>query len=194
MTEPELFALSAVVVRQPKRSGWRRYKGPDLAVSTVEGTPLAEVINTDDTDFLLARLSGAFILRVERHVGLAPWTPVRFRFLDAEGREVGRARASGLVKTRQLSFRTDRSRPLFLTRTALVGIEWRLTETDPLPNGEPESLGRVTVSTVDRWLGLQQYVVETTPHLDTSERQTFLAMVVCLHLLRRPPGEGSAPG
>ncbi|WP_340384625.1 hypothetical protein U5640_42930 [Streptomyces sp. SS7] len=191
MTEPELFELPAVVVRQPKRSGWRRHKGPHLAVSTVEGTPLAEVINVNDTVFLLARLSGAFILRMERHVGLAPWTPARFRFFDAEGREVGCARASGLVKTLQLSFRTERSRPLILTRTAPVGIEWRLTETDPPRAPEPELLGRVTVSTVDRWLGLQQYVVETTPHLDTSERQTFLAMVVCLHLLRRPPGEGS---
>ncbi|WP_460060957.1 hypothetical protein [Streptomyces sp. YKOK-I1] len=196
MTEPDLFEWSAVVVRQPQRSWWRLYKGPVLAVSTVEGTPLAEVISADDTDFLLADRSGEFIVRIERQAGFGPWSPVDFRFTDAEGREVGCARASGPAKTRQLSFRTEGCRPLFLTRLAHLAIEWRLTETDPLRAGapEPESLGRVTVSTVDLWRGWQQYVVETTPRLDTSERQTFIALVVCLHVLRRPPGDSSAPG
>ncbi|KUN84219.1 hypothetical protein [Streptomyces griseoruber] len=193
MTEPDLSELTAVVVRQPKRSWWRRYRGPELTVSTVEGTPLAEVTNTDDTDFLLAHVSGEFIVRVKKHAGFASMGPVRFHLIDAEDHEVGRVRPSRLVKTRQLGFRTERSRPLFLTRLAHLAIEWQLTETDPLRTPEPESLGRVTVSTVDRWLGLQQYVVETTPRLDTSERQTFIAMVICLHLLRRPPGDSSAP-
>ncbi|MFD4607182.1 hypothetical protein ACFWOT_03535 [Streptomyces sp. NPDC058440] len=43
MTEPGLFELEAVVVGQPKRSRWRTYVGPALAVSIVEGTPLAWV-------------------------------------------------------------------------------------------------------------------------------------------------------
>ncbi|MEU1184553.1 hypothetical protein ABZ464_44465 [Streptomyces sp. NPDC005820] len=194
MTEPDLFEVAVVVVRQPKRSWWRRYRGPELAVSTVEGTPLAEVTNTDDTDFLLAQVSGEFIVRIEKHARFGPMSPVHFRFIDAEGQEVGCARASGLVKTRQLSFRTERSRPLFLTWLAHLSVEWQLTETDPLRTPKPETLGRVTVSTVDPWLGLQQYVVEATRRLDTSERQTFLTMVICLHLLRRPPGHGSAVG
>lgn len=194
MTEPDLFGLTAVVVRQPKRSWWRRYRGPELAVATVEGTPLAEVTNIADRDFHLARMSGEFIVRIEKRArfGLLPMSPTHFRFIDADGQEVGRARASGPVKTRQLSFQTERSRPLFLTRLAHLSAEWQLTETDPLRTPKPETLGRVTASTVDKLLGLQQYVAESTPLLDASERQTFLAMVICLHLLRWPPGDGSA--
>ncbi|MER7178727.1 hypothetical protein ABT404_04415 [Streptomyces hyaluromycini] len=196
MTEPDLFALEAVVVAQPKRSRWRRYRGPVLAVSTVEGTPLAEVTDTD-TDhkhFVLTRTSGEFVVRIEKRSWSDPFEqfgPVRFHFSDGADREAGTAGARGLIKSRQLSLRTERGRRLLLTRQGL-SVEWHLTEADPAQSPAPEILGRVTMSTIDPWIGLQQYVVDMAPSLDASERQTVVASVVCLHLIRRPPGEGTA--
>ncbi|MET8450869.1 hypothetical protein [Streptomyces sp. NPDC005209] len=187
MTEPGLFELESVVVGQPKRSRWRRYVGPALAVSTVEGAPLAWVTFTDDTYCVLTTTSGEFIVRIEQ------FGPVEFRFTDAADREVGTAGASGLVKTRQLSLRTEQGRQLLLTRLGLVSTEWHLTETDPQGGPTPEILGRVTVSTIDSWTGLQQYVVEMAPSLDACERRTIVASVVCLHQLRRPPGASASP-
>ncbi|WP_217546309.1 hypothetical protein [Streptomyces sp. GbtcB6] len=196
MTEPDLFALEAVVVGQPKRSMWRRYLGPVLAVSTVEGTPLAEVTDTDadHKHFVLARTSGEFIVRIEKRSWSDPFEqfgPVRFHFIDGADQEVGTAGARGLVKSRQLSLRTERGRRLLLARQGL-SVEWHLTEADPADGPAPEILGRVTMSTIDLWTGLQRYDVEMAPSLDASERQTVVASVVCLHLIRRPPGEGSA--
>ncbi|WP_199836620.1 hypothetical protein [Streptomyces sp. CB01373] len=118
---------------------------------------------------------------------------MEFRFTDAEGREAGTAGARGLVKTRQLSLRTEQGRQLLLTRPGLLHAEWHLTETDPEESPAPETFGRVTVSTIDSWIGLQQYVVEMDPRLDASERRTVVASVVCLHLLRRPPGGIATP-
>lgn len=187
MTEPGPFEREAVVVGQPKRSRWRGYTGPALAVSTVQGTPLAWVTHTDDTHCVLRQTSGEFI------VGIEQFGPVEFRFTDAADREVGTAGAPGLVKARQLSLRTERGRRLLLTRPGLLETAWQLTETDPEGDPAPNMLGRVTVSTVDRWLGLQQYVVEMDPRLDASERRTVVASVICLHLLRRPPGTSTAP-
>lgn len=184
--EARLFALQAVVVAQPKRSRWRRYVGPVLAVSTVEGTPLAHVTETDDTHHLLTAASGEFLLHIEQ------FGPAEFRFDDASGREVGTVSTGRFVKTAQLLLRTEGGRSLFLTRRGQLSIEWQLTETDPYSGPAPEVLGRVTVSTIDMWIGLQQYVVETGPGLDGSERRTVVAAVVCLHLLRRPPGGGGA--
>ncbi|MFJ3800123.1 hypothetical protein ACIPSJ_28050 [Streptomyces sp. NPDC090088] len=195
MTEPDLFAPEAVVVGQPKRSKWRTYRGPALAVSTVEGTPLAEVTDIDHTHFVLAEASGEVVVRIEKRSWAEPFQqfgPVRFHFADGADREIGAAVARGLVKSRQLSLRTEQGRRLLLTRLNPASVEWRLTEADPgSGDPSPEILGRVTVSTVDSWLGLQQYVVEMTPRLDASERRAFVASVVCLHLIRRPPGEGS---
>ncbi|MER5432264.1 hypothetical protein [Streptomyces sp. NPDC002588] len=188
MTEPDLFELEAVVVGQPKRSRWRRYVGPDLAVSTVEGTPLARVTHADDTHFLLTKTSGEFIVRIKRRSRWGQFGPVLFHFTDAADREVGSAGARELIKTRQLSLRTEQGRRLLLTRRGILDNEWRLTETDPESGPAPKVLGRVTVSTIDAWLGLQQYIVETDLRLDASERRTVVASVVCLHLLRRPPG------
>ncbi|MGW1622542.1 hypothetical protein [Streptomyces sp. NPDC002172] len=195
MTEPDLFALEAVVVGQPKRSKWRTYRGPALAVSTVEGTPLAEVTDIDHLQFVLTRTSGEVAVRIEKRSRVEPFQqfgPVRFHFADGADREIGTAGARGLVKSRQLSLRTEQGRQLLLTRLSAASVEWRLTEADP-ESGDPgpEILGRVEVSTIDSWLGLQQYVVGMTPRLDASERRTFVASVVCLHLIRRPPGEGS---
>ncbi|MFJ4553923.1 hypothetical protein ACIP4X_32865 [Streptomyces sp. NPDC088817] len=187
MTEPGLLDLEAVVVGQPRRSRWRTYVGPALVVSTVEGTPLARVTYPDDTYAVLATTSGEFI------VGMEQFGPVEFRFIDAEGREGGTTGAPGLIKTLRLSLRTERGRQLLLTRPSLLHAEWQLTETDPEESPAPEILGRVTVSTIDSWLGLQQYVVETDPRLNTSERRTVIASVVCLHLLRRPPGRSATP-
>ncbi|MFF3878106.1 hypothetical protein [Streptomyces sp. NPDC001978] len=187
MTEPGLFELEAVVVGQPKRSRWRRYVGPALAVSTVKGTPLAWVTYTDDTYSVLTKTSGEFIVRIEQ------FGPVEFRFTDAADREVGTAGAGGLIKTRQLSLQTEQGRQLLLTRLGLLYAEWHLTETDPEGGPAPEILGRVTVSTIDSWIGLQQYVVEMDPRLNASERRTVVASVVCLHLLRRPPGDSATP-
>ena len=183
MTEPGLFERDVVVVGQPKRSRWRRYVGPDLGLSTVEGDPLAWVTYTDDTFSVLTTASGEFVVRIEQ------FGPVEFRFTDAEDREVGTAGARGRIRTRQLGLRTERGRRFLLTRLGLPSAEWRLTGTDPDGGPAPETLGRVTVSTVDSWLGLQQYVVELGPDLDTSERLAFAASVICLHLLRRPPGD-----
>ena len=187
MTEPGLFELETVVVGQPKRSRWRRYMGPALVMSTLEGTPLAWVTYTDDTYSVLTKTSGEFIVRIEQ------FGPVEFRFTDAADREVGTAGARGLIKTRQLSLQTEQGRRLLLTRLGLLHTEWHLTETDPEGRPGPEILGRVTVSTIDSWIGLQQYVVEMDPRLDASERRTVVASVVCLHLLRRPPGASTAP-
>ncbi|MFD4502039.1 hypothetical protein [Streptomyces sp. NPDC058457] len=197
MTQPDLFALEAVVVAQPKRSKWRRYTGPVLAVSTVEGTPLAQVTDVNHKHFFLTETSGEFIVRIEKRSWFDPFEqfgPVRFHFMDfidGADREVGTAAARGLVKSRQLSLRTERGRRLLLTRQGQLSVEWHLTEADPAGGPAPEILGRVTVSTIDSWTGLQQYDVEMTHHLDASERQTVVASVVCLHLIRRPPGEGS---
>ncbi|MEU6256942.1 hypothetical protein [Streptomyces sp. NPDC047043] len=187
-TEPSLFELEAVVVGQPKRSRWRRYVGPALAVSTVEGTPLAQLMCADDTHSVLTKTSGEFLVRIEQ------FGPVEFRFTDAADRQVGTAGARGLTKTRQLSLRTEQGRPLLLSRPGLLFTQWHLTETDPEEGPAPELLGRATVSTIDSWIGLQQYLVEMDPRLDASERRTVLASVVCLHLLRRPPGDSTAPG
>ncbi|MEU9450081.1 hypothetical protein [Streptomyces sp. NPDC048277] len=192
MTGPGPFELEAVVVGQPKRSRWRRYTGPALAVSTVEGTPLAQLTHTDDTYFLLTAMSGEFVVRIERSV-TSQVGRVGFHFTDAADREVGTAGAHGIVKTRQLSLRTEQGRQLLLTRRSHISVEWVLTETDPERSPAPETLGRVTVSTVDAWLGLQRYVVETAPRLDASERRTVVLSVICLHLLRRPPGERTTP-
>lgn len=193
MTEADPFALEAVVVAQPKRSWWRTYRGPALAVSTVEGTPLAHVTHIDDTLYLLTKASGELVVRIERNAGFWQFGPVRFRFIDAADREVGTAAARGLVKSGQLSLRTEQQRALLLTRLGL-STEWRLTETDPQEDPAAEVLGRVTVSTIDAWIGLQQYVVVADPRLDASERRALIASVVCLHLVRRPPGGNSAPG
>ncbi|MGW2827263.1 hypothetical protein ACWC24_40765 [Streptomyces sp. NPDC001443] len=199
MAEPGLFELDAVVVRQPKRPWVRRYSGPDLTVSSVEGIPLGLVTYVNDTLFLLTEVSGDHVVRIEKRARLAPFeqfAPTSFRFADAAGREVGTAGTRGLVKSRQLSLRTERGRRLFLTRLGNLGLEWQLTETEAGPDPDqgpaPGILGRVTASTVDRWVGLQQYVVEAGPDLDVSERRTVIASVVCLHLLRRPPGGGGS--
>ncbi|MFF1301539.1 hypothetical protein [Streptomyces sp. NPDC058307] len=186
-TEAWLFALEAVVVAQPKRSRWRTYRGPALTVSTVEGTLLAHVTHTDDTHLLLTKASGECLVRIEQ------FRPAKFRFTDDTGRVVGTAGAGRFIKTWQLSLQTEQGRRLLLTRRGHLSTEWQLTETDPHRNPAAEILGRVTVSTHDAWIGLQQYVVETAPGLDASERRTVIASVVCLHLLRRPPGSSSAP-
>ncbi|WP_043662670.1 hypothetical protein [Streptomyces xylophagus] len=193
MSQSGPFELETVVVGQPKRSWWRRYRGPALAVSTVEGTQLALVTHTDDTDSLLTDTSGRSLVRIERHARYGQLGPVRFRFTDVTDREIGTAGTRGLVKSRQLSLRTERGRQLLLTKGGYTSIEWQLTETDPEQSPAPEILGRVTVSTIDAWMGLQQYVVETDARLDASERRTLVASVVCLHLVRRPPGDSSAP-
>ncbi|MEU8575067.1 hypothetical protein [Streptomyces asoensis] len=188
------FDATAFVVGQPKRSKWRRYRGPALTVTTVEGTELARVTHADDSRSLLTTSSGAFVVRIDRHTRFGQFGPVRFRFTDAAGEETGTVTARGLVKTRQLCLRTEGGRPLLLTRLGQLYRVWQLTETDPEEVPAPVVLGRVTVSTIDAWIGLQQYLVETDPALDASERRTVIASVVCLHLLRRPPGEGSAVG
>jgi hypothetical protein len=150
-------------------------------VSTVEGTPLAQVTYTDDTHCSITNASGACVVRIEQS------GPAQFRFTDATDREVGTAGTGRFVKTWQLHLGTVQGRRLLLTRRGPLSTEWQLTETDPDQGPAPEILGRVTVST------LQQYVVETAPALDTPERRTVVASVVCLHLLRRPPGSSSAP-
>ncbi|MEU3341302.1 hypothetical protein [Streptomyces sp. NPDC006668] len=188
MTEPGLFDLDAVVVGQPKRSRWRRYLGPVLAVSTREGTTLAWVTCTDDTHYVLTHTSGDVIVRIEQY------GPAEFRFTDAAHREIGHADAPGLFKSLQLKLRTDQGRHLFLTRPGLPYTQWHLTET--APEGVPTQglLGRVTVSTIDPWIGLQQYAVDMDPRLGAGDRRTVVAAVICLHLLRRPPGDSAAPG
>ncbi|MFJ9147956.1 hypothetical protein ACIRP7_07745 [Streptomyces sp. NPDC102270] len=148
---------------QPKRSRWRRYTGPALTVSTVEGTLLAHVTHTDDTHSVLTKASGECLVRIEQ------FEPATFRFTDDTGRAAGTASAGTFIRT------------------------WQLTETDPHRSPVPEVLGRVTVSTHDGWIGLQQYLVETSAGLDAAERRTVIASVVCLHLLRRPPGGSNAP-
>ncbi|MEU0941400.1 hypothetical protein ABZ379_01190 [Streptomyces canus] len=193
MPESDLFAQEALVVAQPKRSRWRRYTGPALTVSTVEGTLLAHVTLTDDTRHLLTRASGECVVRIEKSSRFGQFGPVRFRFTDSAAREAGTVDARGPVKTWQLSLLTAHGRTLLLTRRGLLSTEWLLTESDPHRTPAPEVLGRVTVSTIDGWLGLQQYSVVTDPRLDTSERGTVVASVVCLHLLRRPPDSSSAP-
>ncbi len=193
LPESDLFAREALVVAQPKRSRWRRYTGPALAVSTVEGTLLAQVTHTDDTRSLLTSVSGEYVVRIEKSSRFGQFGPVRFRFIDATDHEAGTVDARGPVKTGQLSLRTAHGRALLLTRRGLLSTEWQLTESDPHRSPAPEVLGRVTVSTVDGWLGLQQYAVVTDPRLDTSERRTVVTSVICLHLLRRPPDSSSTP-
>ncbi|MFI5963293.1 hypothetical protein ACIA8J_14075 [Streptomyces asoensis] len=193
MPDTRLFDSAAVVVEQPRRSWWRRYRGPALTVATVEGTELARVTFTDHSCSLLTTSSGGLVVRIDRHTRFGQFGTVRFRFTGAAGEEIGAVTARGLVKTRQL-VRTEGGRPLLLTRLGQLYREWQLTETDPEEVPAPVILGRVTVSTVDALIGLQRYVVETDPGLDASERRTVVASVVCLHLLRRPPGEGSAVG
>ncbi|WP_329264061.1 hypothetical protein OG223_49675 [Streptomyces sp. NBC_01478] len=183
------FEREVVVVAQPERSRWRRYAGPALTVSTAEGTQLALVTNTDDTDFLLTDTSGRFLVRINRRFSWGQFGPVRFRFTGVTDREIGTARTHGLIKSRQLSLRTEGGRQFLLTRLFDTTNEWRLTETDPEQNPAAEILGRVAVSSIDPVLGLQQYVVETDARLDVSERRTVIASVVSLHLVRRPPGD-----
>jgi hypothetical protein len=189
MPEAGPFALETVVVTQPKRSRWRRYRGPALAVSTVEGTQLALLTHTDDTNSLLTDTSGRFLVHVNRRASYGQFGPVRFRFTDVTHREIGTARTHGLIKSRQLSLQTEEGRPLLLTRRGYTSTEWQVTETDPEQSPASEILGRVTVSSIDAVLGLQQYVVETDARLDTSERRTAILSVVCLHLVRRPPDD-----
>lgn len=192
LTGDGLFALEAVVVGQPKRSRWRSYKGPALTVSTVEGTPLAHVTHTGDTLSLLTNVSGECVVRIEKSSSFGQFGPVGFHLTDAAGQEVGAVDARGAIKTAQQSLRTVHGRALFLTRRALLSTEWQLTETDPQRGAASRVLGRVTVSTIDAWLGLQQYVLVLDPSLDASERRTVVSSVVCLHLLRRPPGDSGA--
>ncbi|MGI5460848.1 hypothetical protein ACQEWB_48335 [Streptomyces sp. CA-249302] len=187
MAQPELFDLETVVVGQPKRSRWRSYTGPALAVSTITGIPLAHVTRTDPTHSVLTTTSGELIARIEQY------GPAEFRFTDAADQEVGTANAPGYLTTRQLILHTHRQRRFLLTRPGLPFTRWQLTETDPEGSPAPDILGRVTVSTTDSWIGLQQYVVETDPRLEASERRTVLASVVCLHRLRRPPDSTTTP-
>ncbi|MEU5117975.1 hypothetical protein [Streptomyces asoensis] len=194
MPDTGLFDSAAVVVEQPRRSWWRRYRGPALTVATVEGTELARITFTDHSRSLLTTSSGTLVVRIDRHTRFGQFGTVRFRFTGAAGEEIGAVTARGLVKTRHLGLRTEGGRPLLLTRPGQLYREWQLTETDPEEVPAPVILGRVTVSTVDAWIGLQRYLVETDPGLDASERRTVVAAVVCLHLLRRPPGEGGAVG
>ncbi|MFE3036439.1 hypothetical protein ACFXKY_32900 [Streptomyces canus] len=193
MPEYDLFAQQALVVAQPKRSRWRRYTGPALAVSTVEGTLLAHVTLNGDTRSLLTAASGECVVRIEKRTSFGQFGPVRFRFADSADQEAGTVEARGPVKSQQLRLLTAHGRTLLLTRRGLLSTEWQLTESDPHQIPAPEVLGRATVSTIDGWLGLQQYVVVTDPRLNTSERRTVVTSVICLHLLRRPPGSSSAP-
>ncbi|MER7564045.1 hypothetical protein ABTZ93_13880 [Streptomyces sp. NPDC097941] len=156
-------------------------------MSTVEGTLLAHVTHTDDTHSLLTKASGGCLVRIEQ------FEPATFRFTDDTGRAAGTAGAGTFIRSWQLSLRTERGRRLLLTRRGHLSTEWQLTETDPHRSPAPEVLGRVTVSTHDVWIGLQQYLVETSAGLDAAERRTVIASVVCLHLLRRPPDSSSAP-
>ncbi|MGW3355003.1 hypothetical protein ACWDFL_06215 [Streptomyces bungoensis] len=187
MTEPGLFELETVVVGQPKRSRWRSYVGPALAVSTVNETPLAWVTYTDDTHAVLTKTSGELIVRIEQRGS------VEFRFTDPAHRLVGTAGTRRILKTLRLTLQAEEGRQLLLTRPGVAYIEWHLTEAGPEGVRAQEVLGQVTVSTIDSWIGLQQYVVQMGPHLNASERRTVIASVVCLHRLRRPPGDSSAP-
>lgn len=186
-TEPALFELETVVLAEPKRSRWRRYQGPALAVSTAHGPPLAQVTFFDDTHLVLTHTSGEPVLHIEQS------EPSEFRFTDAADREIGHASAPRLFKSTQLKLSTAEGRQLLLARPGLPYSQWHLTETAPHENPAPEVLGRVTVSTVDSWIGLQQYVVETDPRLNAQDRRTVIAAVVCLHVLRRPPGAKASP-
>ncbi|MDR6974121.1 hypothetical protein J2X68_000799 [Streptomyces sp. 3330] len=192
MTQRGLFERESVVVGQPKRSRWHRYRGPALTVCAVEGTLLAQVTGIDDAQWLLTKTSGEVVVGIRR-ARTGQCGPARFHFTDAAGGEVGTAVARGLVKSRQLSLRTERGRPLFLTRRGHLADAWHLAEADPERVPASEVLGRVTVRTIDAWLGLQQYVVATDTRLGAGERRTVVASVVCLHLLRRPPGGSAAP-
>ncbi|MFF3617245.1 hypothetical protein [Streptomyces sp. NPDC002580] len=177
---------------QPKRSRWRDYKGPDLVASTVQGVPLGHVTFTDDTCSVLTRATGEVIVRIDRFRSARFWS-ARFSITAADGREVGTAGARGLVKSLQLSLRSEQGRGLHLSRASLMHTEWHLTEAGPDGRPGPEVLGRVTMSTIDSWIGLEQYVVEMDSRLDAAERRTVVASVVCLHRIRRPPGN-STPG
>lgn len=188
MGEHGLFESETVLVGQPKRSWWRRYTGPALVVSTPAGTPLGQVVYTDDAYGVLATTSGRFVVRIEQS------GPARFRLTDAADREVGTVDARGPAGTRRLALGTQGGRRFLLTRPGLLSTEWDLTQSGPDGGPAPELLGRVTVSTVDAWLGLQRYLVEVDPRLDASDRRTVLASVVCLHRLRRPPGGTGSPG
>jgi hypothetical protein len=105
--EAGLFAREAVVVGQPKRSRWRRYAGPALAVSTVDGTLLAHVTHTDDAHSLLTKASGECVVRIEKSSRFGQFgqfgqfEPVRFHLPDATNREIGTVDARGPVKSGQ---------------------------------------------------------------------------------------------
>ncbi|MEU9380743.1 lonely Cys domain-containing protein, partial [Streptomyces sp. NPDC048279] len=160
MGEHGLFESETVLVGQPKRSWWRRYTGPALVVSTPAGTPLGQVVYTDDAYGVLATTSGRFVVRIEQS------GPARFRLTDAADREVGTVDARGPAGTRRLALGTQGGRRFLLTRPGLLSTEWDLTQSGPDGGPAPELLGRVTVSTVDAWLGLQRYLVEVDPRLD----------------------------
>ncbi|MFJ8111788.1 hypothetical protein [Streptomyces sp. NPDC096132] len=189
---PALFEPATLVVGQPRRSRWRRYVGPALAVSTVEGTLLAVVTQLTPSQYALREPSGPLVVRIRKRSRFGEFWAARFHFTDAGGRDVGTAGARGLVKTAQLTLHTAQGRRLFLTRRSLLPGLWELTETDPEPNERPEPVGRVTARSADPWLGLQEYVVEMDARLEPAERRTLIASVVCLHLLRRPPGSSAA--
>ncbi len=111
MPQPGLFELETVVVAQPKRSRWRRYGGPVLTLSTVEGERLAHVTHIDDSHWLITKTSGEFIAGITKRSRFGPFGAVRFHFTGTGNEQVGTAAAQGLVKTRQLSLQTGQKRP-----------------------------------------------------------------------------------
>ncbi|WUH93666.1 hypothetical protein OG900_28515 [Streptomyces sp. NBC_00433] len=185
----ELFGLGAVVVAQPRRGLFGRYKGPVLELCDVDGTPLADVeTGRPGRMYTVVNRGGGVALRIE--VGTRRLRP-HFRLTDGQGAAVGTAQSRRVLpRAFALELRGADGAGLLLSRTTPASLQWAVRE------GEPKAspvLGTVTSSAFGPLHTLLRYVVEFSDELGPAQRQLVVGSVVCLHLVRRVLGGSSAP-
>lgn len=175
----EVFGLDVVILAEPRRSVLRAYHGPKMHLAADDGTVLAHLHERGPFTYALRDLGNRPLLGVDLVSGRGLGRP-RFRLTDARSCQIGEVYAPGRINhTRLLDIRTGNGDALRLTRTALMGKIWLVR--DHLDVG----VGRVTVSTVRSFDGLQQYRVELDRHAPSEQRRLAVAATVCLQVIRR---------
>ncbi|MEU4269498.1 hypothetical protein [Streptomyces sp. NPDC026092] len=149
-----------------------------MHLAAEDGTVLAHLHECGKLAYALRDLGGRPLLGVDLVSGKAFGRP-RFQVTDADGQPIGEVHAYGRIHhTRLLEIRAG-SGALRLTRTALLGKTWLVRDSS---GGE---VGRVTVSIVRSFDGLQGYRVDLDRQAGSEQRRLVVAAAVCLQVIRR---------
>lgn len=183
----ELFSLDGVILAQPRRPILRSYHGPRMNLSSADGTVFGHLHKRGEYEYTVRDLKSRALLSIDLVSGAAFGRPL-FQLADGQDRRIGEVQTQGRVfRTRLLHVRTEGG-TLRLTRNAPMGRIW-LVEDDA-----DVRLGRVTVSTVRSFDGLQQYAVELDQRAGAGQGRLIVAAVVCLQVVRRwIDGSGGSP-